>query len=136
MSENIDLTDEQILNSLIIKRDRLIHSLSKTNIAIEAFEDGGDKASTNRPQESIGSVEIANNYDIEAPYSQKVMYILKQTAGATVDEIVEYIGNREQVLNREKLKARITQTASKLYGGKKINALKVIGEKKYKYLLK
>lgn len=144
MDTQTDITDKQILQSLLSKKERLEGQLTKVNIAIDAFGEDTIKATPSAQQSLIPqsardddnsklNLSLPSQYDPNLSYPDKVLFVVGEKRGALVEEIVSYIANIEKTTDLEALKQRITQVASKMGRNDRLTFKKY--GRKYKYFL-
>lgn len=132
----MELSDEQVLAQLKLRRVRLKLELEKVNIAIRAFEDEDEKnldfleaapylieeMSPDNDEMAIATLM----YNPRSSYQKKVMFVLSKLGEGDASDITQYLLRIDKKIKDHKaLHERITYVASRMFNLNEITAHKV-----------
>lgn len=141
----MEITDQQVLAQLKLRRIKLKLELERVDIAIKAFEDIDEKnidfleaapylVEEMMPDNDEMAVAMLL-YNPKSSYEKKIKFVLSKIGEGDAGEITQYILRIDRKIKDENaLHERITYVASRLYKQKEIEANKV--GKKNVYRLK
>jgi hypothetical protein len=118
-----EVTDEQILKSLLIKREKLVNELKRLNTAIHFFQPNvrGSVVKSDQPY----SEQLENGeYSPFFSAVQQLHFALKHFGSANMLEVSQYIYEFDKRLHIDKLTKRLTDAASIEYRNGRLNGYK------------
>jgi hypothetical protein len=127
-----DVTDEHILKSLLIKRDKLLeelkrlnYELHRLNVAIDIYQpkSNGSVADKKPNAEQLDKGE----YSLSFTAVQQLHYALRHLGPTTLLDAANYIYENDNRLDIVKLRKRLTDIASLEYRNNRINGYKSQG---------
>ncbi len=127
-----EVTDEHILKSLLIKRDKLLeelkrlnYELHRLNVAIDIYQPKSNSSvADKRPNaEQLDKGE----YSLSFTAVQQLHYALRHLGPTTLLDVANYIYETDNRLDIVKLRKRLTDIASLEYRNNRINGYKSQG---------
>lgn len=128
------MTDEQIVEQLKQKEANLMLQLDKVRLALSAFSIDSKSLQTDFFGQPIGNhVDSKEKYDQFLSLDQKVIFALRSINHGYIDDMVEFLIERGDSLEKDKLFKSLTGSASRLLGKEILKADK--RGRKFKYSL-
>jgi hypothetical protein len=133
------ITDEHILSSLLIKREKLFdelkrlnYELHRLNVAIDIYQPKNNGSYTVK---KLNAEQLdKGEYSLSFSALQQLHYALKHLGSATLVDITNYIYELDNSMHISKLRKRLTDVASLEYRKNRINGYK--SEGRFVYSLK